>query len=259
MPVYRGSIFTSRIVTEIVPKIIPPVFPEETDTPTEFDFDVPGAGLLVNLDSSISESFSFSGSKITSWIDQKNGLNFSQAIDINRPVLDADGVLFSGAQRLITPAFAPLALTSAMSIYVVSRPVDILNPAYSTLVSHTTGANGYLFRYGADPSGEARFNFPARQDISANVTSYESGVRNSIGVIFGGGNFQYRKNGALLGTQKNYAGSAISANVPTYIGSTNSGAEGWVGTISHVLIYSNRLTGKALIDVEQALNDKWGI
>ena len=146
------------------------VLPPENGGAAEFDFDIPGAGLLVNLDSQDPNTVSIVSERVSTWTDKKNSLVFSR-VGANNLRYDLNGIRFEGDAYLETPAFPPLNLTSAMTLLVVAT-VD--NPTADTIggfISHSSGASGYEFKYSNTPDGEARFNFAGVSDLGSLVTA----------------------------------------------------------------------------------------
>lgn len=221
-----------------------------------FNADLPGAGLVLDLSSNVLSSIVQTGEKISSWTDQKNGLVASQATPANQPTLEMDGIRFNVTTYLDIPAFIGLNLTSAMSIFIVSTADDVVTNPFSTVFQHCFGAAGYTFGYGNTPPGEARFNFPGVSDKNANVVSWESGRRSSVGVVFGAGSFDYQKNSHKLGTTQLTA-NANPINTFTRIGSDQNGLNGWVGTINRILVYNTKLSGANLTAVGDGLINEW--
>lgn len=226
------------------------------DVPSGFDPDIAGAGLVLNLDASVISSItkSANGTTVTTWTDQKNSLvATSQA---NTSTYQINGVKLDGIDYFSIPAAAALNLSSAMSIFVVATVDDVTTNSNGSFVSHSSGTTGYQFRYTTPPDGKARFNLAGVIDADAAVTSWESGVRACIGVVFGGGSYEYQKNGAQLGSPK-ASGSGNPANVATLIGAAEGTGEKLVGTIHQILIYNTKLAGADLSAVQQGLLSKW--
>jgi hypothetical protein len=221
-----------------------------------FDPDIGGAGLVVNLDASIEGSIGFAGDKVSSWTDQKNSFVFAQTTDANRPLHGVDSIRFDGNQYLSTPAEPDLNLTATMSIFIVATVDDIVNNTFTTFWSHTSGASGYAFGHGNTPPGEARFNFSGVSDLNSNEISFQDGVRSSVGVVFGGGTFDYQKNGRKLGTTKSTA-PANSANVTTLIGAAEGNTDLLRGDIHQILIYNTKISGANLTTIGEGLYNKW--
>lgn len=220
------------------------------------DFDILGAGLIVNLDSTVGSSIVVSGGNVTSWTDLKSGYVFSQGTAANQPTVSGtNGINFDGSDWLDTPDAAPLNIVGPMSIYAVVTPTSITNlPRFFV---HSTFLNGYKFGLGNDPVGEARLNFPTVHDFMSDVQAGFVGQRSIIGATFTSGCLDYSLNGQPLGTKKPATGNQVSIATFTRVGANESGNEAYNGIIHQILLYNTKLTGSAQSSVEQGLLSKW--
>lgn len=225
-----------------------------------FDYDIPGAGLVLDLNARVSSSIILNAGKVQSWIDQKFGVVFSQATATNRPLVSGEAIQFSGNEWLdSTTIVAAHNITGPLSIFTVGFKTDNTDPSNSMIIYRSTGANGYQFGHSSGPAGEASFAVFGKHDQSSDVVAWENGVRTIVGTRFTSGSNQYEKNGAQLGFTKSAPGFPNPVNTVTRIGRATSAASAWDGNIERILMYNTKIDGANLTAIRAALSADYGI
>jgi hypothetical protein len=213
----------------------------------KWDFAMPTptsvAGLSLWLDGADASSLVLSGTNVTAWKDKSgNGSHAVQATSADQPTYASSGVVFSGAQSLVSPYSAVLSAETIFAVYT---------PATSTghIVS-TSAAGGRTFEvYSNQVYGTVNYvGVWGTGFYTAPGTRYfQCFTRSSSGVaLFNSGTSVFTS-----GTRYNTFGSGI-----TWIGRCYD-ANSFTGTIHEVICYNSVLSTNDRQTVEAYLTKKW--